>query len=68
VVIDKVVVVVATVVVDAAFLAVPKDAVSGVEPRPPETATRARARRTPVASPIPKRFPSIIVCLPAVGR
>ena len=40
----------------------------GVEARPPEAVTMARARSIPAASPIPKRFPSITVCPPRVGR
>jgi hypothetical protein len=54
-------VVVTTVVVEEVEAALgAKDRVNGVEPRPPEAVTTARARRMPAASPIPKRFPSII--------
>ena len=56
------------VVEDATDPAGPKDPVSEVDPRPPETATRARARRTPATSPIPKRFPSISLHPPWEGR
>ena len=56
------------VVVDETAAAGPKVPVIEAEPSPPETATRARARRTPAASPIPKRFPSIMVSPPRVGR
>ena len=58
---------VATVVVEAAVSAGANEA-NGVEPRPPETVTTARARRIPAASPIPKRFPSIIVYPSWAGR
>ena len=63
VVVDEVTAMEATVVVDetaAAGANVP----NGDEPRPPETVTTARARSTPAASPIPKRFPSITVYPP----
>lgn len=57
-----VVVTVVVEVVEAALRA--KDPVKGVEPRPPEAVTIATARRTPATSPIPKRFPSIVMCPP----
>jgi hypothetical protein len=51
----------ATVVVEVVEAAAgPNDAVCGVETRPPETVTIARAKRMPAASPMPKRFPSIM--------
>lgn len=59
------VVVVAAVVVEGVEAALgAMDAVNGVEPRPPEAVTMARARRTPAASPIQKRFPSIVTYPP----
>ncbi|HYA56682.1 MAG TPA: hypothetical protein VED22_07810 [Nitrososphaerales archaeon] len=60
VVVDMVTVALATVVVGADTAAPAGAKVPDrLEPRPPETATTARARRTPAASPNPKRFPSI---------
>jgi hypothetical protein len=66
-VVDMVTVGVAMVVVEAAMVVEADETAArgareanGVEPRPPETVTMARARRTPTASPIPKRFPSIM--------
>ena len=60
----------ATVVVEADETdpAGPKVPMRDVEPKPPETTTRAKAKRTPATSPIPKRFPSIIEHTPLVGR
>jgi hypothetical protein len=58
-----------TVVVEVVEAAAgPNDAVNGVETRPPETVTIARAKRMPAASPMPKRFPSIMACPLWAGR
>jgi hypothetical protein len=68
-VVERVVVLEAAVVVAATppSLAALKT-VKGVEPRPPEAVTRARATRSPPSNPATKRFPSMVMHPLEVGR